>query len=230
VSTGLASFAAGAAVNDISATIGYHGLAGAVALLAVITTATWIKGLDPRARLRRRATWLYLAPAAVTAAIAACTAGTTTSILTAAAAIFTIGALLTAKELESAASLLGGAAAIAGGAALIAGGAALIADSKTLLGAAAIAAGAAAIAAGAAFIADSKTLLGAAVIALGAALIALGAVMIGPRSIMARARKAADWVTKAPPPAQEPSAHPRPRREEVHDAEQAVSGPDLIGH
>lgn len=97
VSTGLASFAAGAAVNDISATIGYHGLAGAVALLAVITTATWVKGLDPSARLRRRATWLYLAPAAVAAAIAACTAGTTTSLLTA-AAIFTIGALLTAKN------------------------------------------------------------------------------------------------------------------------------------
>ena len=229
VSTGLASFAAGAAVNDISATVGYHGLAGAVALLAVITTATWIKGLNPRARLRRRASWLYLAPAAVAAAIAACTAGATTSILTTAAAIFTIGALLIAKELEFAASLLAGAAAIAGGAAVIAGGAAAIADSKTLLGAAAIAVGAAAIAVGAAAIADSKILLGAATIAVGAALIAFGTVMIGPRSIMAKAQQAADWATKAPQSVQAPSAQPRPGREEVHDAEQAVSGPDLIG-
>ncbi len=98
LSTYLASFAGGAAINDFSGTLGYHGLAGAIALLAVVAAATWIRGLDPRARLPRRALWLFLAPAACMATIAAFSSGTAASILTAAAAILTIGGVLIAQR------------------------------------------------------------------------------------------------------------------------------------
>jgi hypothetical protein len=39
LSTSIASFAGGMAVNDVSGTLGYHGLAGAVALSGVVTAA-----------------------------------------------------------------------------------------------------------------------------------------------------------------------------------------------
>lgn len=174
----LASSIGSAAVNDLSGTLGYHGLAGGIALLGVVTAATWIRGLDPRARLPRRALWLFLAPAAGAATAAAFSSGTVASILTAAAAILTVGAVLITKELQSAARLLAGAALIVGGAAVIAGGTASIADGNTPLGAAIIPAGAALLAAGAAHIGDRDTLTGAALIAAGAALIAAGAGVI----------------------------------------------------
>lgn len=174
----LASIVGSAAVNDLSGTLGYHGLAWGVALLAVITAASWVRGLDPRARLPRRAPWLFLASAAGAATAAALSSGTAASILTAAAAILTIGAVMVTKELQSAARLLAGAALIVGGAAVIADGTASIAGGNTPLGAAIIPAGAAFLAAGAAHIGDRDTLTAAALIPAGAALIAAGAGII----------------------------------------------------
>lgn len=179
LSTYIASFAGGMAVNDVSGSLGYHGLAGAFALAGVVTAAVWIRGLDPGARLPRYATWLFLTPAAIAAAIAAFSSELTGSTLTIVAVVLTLGAVLVAKELESAANMLAGAAAIAGGAAVIALGAASIADG-VLFGAAGIAAG-------------------AALIALGAAGIALGAALIGPSTIMICARQVVDWAIKAGP-------------------------------
>ena len=179
LSTCIASFAGGMAVNDVSGALGYHGLAGAVALSGVVTAAAWIRGLDPRARLPRYAPRLFLVPAGCAAAIAAFSSGSTLSILTALAAVLTVGAVLVAKELESAVRLLLGVALIALVAAPIAFGAALIAHREALVWVALIA-------------------LGAALIAGGAALIAVGAVVIGPRSIVIRARRVVEWATKAP--------------------------------
>jgi hypothetical protein len=55
VPAALASFAGGMTVNDLSGTTGYHGLAGVVALTAVVTAAAWIRTLDSRAGLPRGA-------------------------------------------------------------------------------------------------------------------------------------------------------------------------------
>lgn len=182
LSTYLASFAGGAAINDLSGTLGYHGLAGAVALLGVVAAASWIRGLDPRARLSRRAPWLFLTPAACAGAAAAFSSGTAASILSASAAILTIGAVLIARELQSAARLLTGSALIMSGAAVISAGTASIASGHTALGAAIIPAGTAFIVGGAAYIGNRHTLIGAALIAGGAAGIADGAVVITDRT------------------------------------------------
>lgn len=184
LATYLASFAAGAAVNDLSTTLGYHGLAGAIALLGVVTAATWIRGLDPRARLPRGAPWLFLAPAACAAATAALSSGAAADILTAIAAILTVGAVLIARELQSAARLLAGAALIVGGAAVIAGGTASIADGNTPLGAAVLPAGVAFIAGGIAHIGDRDRAAGAALITAGAAVIATGTAVIATGTVI----------------------------------------------
>lgn len=184
LSTCLASFAGGVAVNDLSGPLGYNGLAGAIALLGVITAATWIRGLDPRARLPRRAPWLFLAPAACMATAAAFSSGTSAGILTAAAAIFTIGAILVARDLQSAERLLAGAGLIVGGAAVIAGCTASIAVGSTSLGAAIIPGAGAFLAAGIACIADRSKLAGAALIAAGAAFITAGVTLIAIKSAL----------------------------------------------
>ena len=159
LATYLASFAGGMAVNDFSSSLGYHGLAGAVALSGVVAAATWIRGLNPRARLPRYAPWLFVIPAACLAAIAAFSSGPTVSILTAIAAVLTVGAVLVTKELLSAARLLRGVAFVALGAASIAFGSAALADRYALMGAASIVLGAAFIAYGAAAIADRDALM-----------------------------------------------------------------------
>jgi hypothetical protein len=182
LSTYLASFAGGAAVNDLSTTLGYHGLAGAIALLAVVAAATSIRGLDPRARLPRRALWLFLAPAACMAIAAAFSSGAAASILTAAAAILTIGAVLMARELQSAERLLAGAALIVSGAAVIAGCTASIAVGNTGLGVSLIPSAAMFLAAGVAYIAGRDALAGTAVIAAGAMLITAGTALIATKT------------------------------------------------
>jgi hypothetical protein len=184
------------AVNDFSGTLGYHGLAGAVALSGVVTAAAWIRGLDPQARLPRCALWLFIVPAGCAAAAdaAAFSSGPDTDILTGFAAVLTVGAVLVVRKLESAATLLAGAGLIALGTALITYAAAFLADRGLALpgapeitafgpaaiafGAAAIAFGAAAIAFGAALLAGRKELGGAGVIAGTVGVMALGAAVI----------------------------------------------------
>jgi hypothetical protein len=79
----------------------------------------WIRGLDAGAPLSRYASWLFLAAAGCAAAVAAFSPGLAFGILTALAAVVTVGAVLVAKGLESATRLLAGAAFIAFGATLI---------------------------------------------------------------------------------------------------------------
>jgi hypothetical protein len=178
LTTYLASFAGGAAVNDLSGTLGYHGLAGVIALLAVVTAATWIRGLDPRARLPRRAPWLFLALAACAATAAACLSGTIVGILTAAAVILTLGAVLSVRELQSAERLLAGAGLIVGGTAIIAGCTASIAADDVRVGTSIIPSALVFLAAGIAYIANRDALAGAAVITAGAALIMAGSTLL----------------------------------------------------
>ena len=64
------TFAGGMAVNDLSGTLGYRGLAGVLAIAGVTAAATWIRQLDADAWLPRCASRLFLTPAA-TVAVAA---------------------------------------------------------------------------------------------------------------------------------------------------------------
>lgn len=122
LSTCIASFAGGMAINDVDGPLGYHGLAGAVALSGVVTATVWMRGLHPRAGLARYGPPLLLVPAGCTALVAAFSSGPTVSILTAWAAVLTVSAVLVTNELEYAALLLIGASFIALGVASIAFG------------------------------------------------------------------------------------------------------------
>lgn len=166
LSTYLASFAGGMAVNDFSASSGYHGLAEAVALTAVVVAATWIRGLNPRARLPRHASWLFITPGACLAGIAAFISGPTSAVLTTVAALLTLAAVLVTKELVSAARLLHGVAFVAIGAGSITFGSEALDKGYALLGAATIAMGAGFAAYGVATIADNNWLIEAAKYAL----------------------------------------------------------------
>lgn len=126
LSTFIASFAGGMAIGDVGGTLGYHGLAGAVALSGVLTAAVWVRGLDRSMRLALYAPSLLLVPAGCAALVAAFSTGPTVSILTALAAVLTVSAVLVTRELEYAALLLIGAAFIAFGAVEIAFGAAIV--------------------------------------------------------------------------------------------------------
>lgn len=202
LATYIASFAGGMAVNDVSGTVGYPGLAGAVALSGVVTAAVWIRGLDPRARLARYAPPIILLLAGCAALFAAFSSGSTVSLWTGTAAVLTVGAVLIANELDSAATLLIAGGTIAVGVAIIAVGLTYITNGKVLLGAAFIAAGARLVAFGLTRIADRKQLirvpgrrqavarwampiLGVVLIAFGAAFIGFGAVLAGAGAIVA---------------------------------------------
>jgi hypothetical protein len=202
LATYIASFAGGMAVNDVSGTVGYPGLAGAVALSGVVTAAVWIRGLDPHARLARYAPPIFLLLAGCAAGIAAFSSGSTVSYCTGTAVVLTVGAVLIANELDSAATLLIGGGTIAVGVAIIAVGIAYISNAKTLLGAAFIAGGTRLVTIGLTRIADRKQLVrvpgrrqsvarwvmpifGVALIASGAVFIGYGAVLAGVGAIAA---------------------------------------------
>jgi hypothetical protein len=53
IATALLGVAGGMAVNDFSATLGYRGLAGVLAVGGVVAAAAWLRGLDARAWLPR---------------------------------------------------------------------------------------------------------------------------------------------------------------------------------
>src|ERR1700722_6814437 len=170
LSTYIVSFAWGLTVAY--GRLEYRGLAGAVALSGVLAAAVWIRGLGARAGVARYAPPLLLVPAGCAAGIAAFSSGPAVSIFTAAAAVLTVGAVLVAKELRSAAMLLLGAPFIALGAPFIVVGAAIMANRAVLDGAAVIAVGAAVITVGVALSAGRATLARAGVITVGAGVIA----------------------------------------------------------
>jgi hypothetical protein len=94
----------------------------------------------------------------------------------------TVGAVLIAKELQSAVRLLSGAALIVGGAAVIAAGTASFPGRNAPPGAAITLGGIALIVGGIAHISDRDTPAGAALIAAGAAVIATGTAVIVTRA------------------------------------------------
>ena len=81
------------AINDLSGTLGYRGLAGVFEVVAVLAATTWIRTLDARAWLPRRASWLFLTPAAASAAVAAFGAGRAVRLLMSVAVILTVAAI-----------------------------------------------------------------------------------------------------------------------------------------
>lgn len=155
----LASIACGMAINDFSSSLGYRGLPGAFALAGVVTVAAWIRGLSPRARLARHASWLFITPGACLAGIAALSSGPTAAILTAISGTLTVGAVLVTNELLSAARLLRGVALIAIGAAGLAYGSQALTDRYTLMGVAVIVMGAGFTAEGVGTLADRDTVV-----------------------------------------------------------------------
>ena len=78
----LTGLAGGMAVNDLSGTLGYRGLAGVAAITGVVAAAVWIRGLNARALLPRYASWLFLVPAAAAAAVAAVSSRSGAGLLT----------------------------------------------------------------------------------------------------------------------------------------------------
>lgn len=178
LSTYLASFACSVAVNELSGTFGYHGLAGAVALLGVVTAANWIRKLDPLARLSRYAPWLFLVPASCAATIAALSSGPVATILTVAAAILTVGAVLITRELQSAARLLADAALIVSGAAVILAKTESFTEGNIPLGIVIISGGVALIIGGVAHAGERDVPAGACLIFAGAAVFSTGIIAV----------------------------------------------------
>lgn len=179
LATYIASFAGGMAANDLSGTLGYPGLAGAISFLGVVTAALWIRKLDPCAPLARYAPRLFLVPAGCAAVIAAFMSGSAVSILTFFAALLTVGAVLLARELESAGRQLAGAGIIAFGAAGTSFGTARIVGHNVQGGAGVLALGIALVVAGAAIIAGRAVLGGSVLITIGALVILAGTTVIG---------------------------------------------------
>ena len=182
LATYLASAAAGMAINDLSGTLGYHGLAGAFAFFGVIFAANWIRTLDSRARLARLAPWLFLAPAACLAIVAAFWSGRAAGILAAIAAMLTLGAVLITKELQTIGRLLAGIALIVGGVAVIAAGATSFVGGNTSLGTMVVLGGIALVIGGVGHISDRDKLAGTALMVAGAAVILAGILVIETRA------------------------------------------------
>lgn len=182
----------GMAINDLSGTLGYRGLAGIFAIIGVLITTDLLRGLDARARLRRHASLLFLTPAAAAAAIAAFESGRSAGILTVVAVVLTAGAVVLTTRLKAAAQLLSSAAGIGSGVAFIGVGVALIVARHVPLGVPFIGVGVAFIWAGVAFVGAGEAFIGvvvapivagdllfaAAVIGVTAALIGLGVAAI----------------------------------------------------
>jgi hypothetical protein len=180
----LVTFAGGMAVNDLSSTLGYRGLAGVLAIFGVVAAATWIRQLDAGAWLSRRASRLFLTPAAAVAVAAAFSPGPSAGILTAVAAILTAGAVLVATELETAVELLSRAALGGAGVAFIGIGMTLLTSRHVLAGTMFIALGVTFIGTGVALLADRQALIGAAVMANGMAFIMLGVALAADQHVV----------------------------------------------
>ena len=83
-----------------------RGLSGVFVVAAVVASATWIRTLDARAWLPRRAAWLFLMPAAASAAVSSFRGGSQAGILAAVAVILTVGAVLLTGSLSTASDLV----------------------------------------------------------------------------------------------------------------------------
>lgn len=115
LATALAGAAGGIAINDFSGTLGYRGLAGVSAVMAVLAATTWIRALDARGWLPRRASWLFLMPALASATVAAFGTGQVAGIFTSIAVTLTLGAILLSGTFKVAIFFAMGVAIIGGG-------------------------------------------------------------------------------------------------------------------
>ena len=170
------------ALNDLSGTLGYHGLAGVLAVLGVTAAATWIRR-HKRVRLSRPGPWLFLVPAAAAAIAAAVTAGPWPEMLTAGAVILIVGAILLASDLAQAADLLGRITLVGLALVFCRAGALSLADQKTPVGTALLLIGLALAATGLLLTDDRGAFLGAAAISLGLAFIGLAVVLHANRHL-----------------------------------------------
>jgi hypothetical protein len=173
--TGVAT-ACGMAVNDLSGTLGYRGLAGVFAVLGVAAAATWIRR-HKRTGLSRPGPWLFLVPAAAAASAATVSAGPWPQLLTVGAVILIMGAILLASDLGQAAELLGRTALAGLALVFCRAGAFSLADQKVPGGIALLLIGLAFAATGLLLTAGRAALLGAGAICLGLGFIGLAVVL-----------------------------------------------------
>jgi len=162
------------ALNDLSGTLGYRGLAGVLAVLGVVAAATWIRR---HKRLSRLGPWLFLVPAVAAVIGAASTTGPWPETLTAGAVILILGAVLLARDLKQAAEILGRTALVGLALVFIRAGAFSLADREMPVGITLLLVGHALAATGLLLTANRDALLGTAAITLGLAFIGLGAVL-----------------------------------------------------
>jgi hypothetical protein len=197
LTTALAGIAGGMAVNDLSGSLGYRGLAGILGVVAVLIATTWIRTLDARAWLPRRASWLFLTPAAASAAGAAFSTGRAAGILTSVAVILTVAAILLTGSVEVASQLLSGVAPMGFGVAGIGFGVAMLLDGWVPGGVAFIGAGVALIGYGVAMLLDGWVPGGVATIGAGVAFIGGGVAIVGPAEITSAVLRFIDSITSA---------------------------------
>jgi hypothetical protein len=102
----------GMALNDLSGTLAYRGLAGMLAALAVAGAAIYIRGRHELAPISQLGSWLFLVPAMAAAIAAEVTKGPWPEVLTAGAVVLVAGAVLLVDDLQEAAERLGSVALV----------------------------------------------------------------------------------------------------------------------
>jgi hypothetical protein len=171
-------FISGMVLTDLSITLGYHGRAGVSAIAAVVAVTVLVRGLHPRAPLRRYAPWPLLTSAAFAAAVAAFSWGPGARTPAIVALVLTACAGLLAPDLKAAARLLAGAAVIGAGVAVVGAGMAMLANRDVAVSAAVIGAGMAVTGVGAAMLTDREALVDAALVGAGVAVAGVGTAML----------------------------------------------------
>ena len=158
----LLGLAVGMGTNVLSNDAGYRWTAAVFALAGVAAGANWVRGLPPRAPLRRWSARTTLV-AALLAGLAALAVPAASGYLVVAAAVLVAGAILTSTDLSNAGHLLGGAALIGLGVSLAGyGWQSLVAGGQRPL----------------------ATIVGGGIAAVGMVLVGSGGAMIGGRSRM----------------------------------------------
>jgi hypothetical protein len=174
--TGLLGLAAGMGVNLLSGDVGYAGVAAFAAAGAVVTAASWLRRLPPRAPLVQLGSRALLGLAfgsAVVAAVFGAVSRTGAGAATLASVVFVTGAVLVQVDRDRAVYLLAGAAPVGGGVAVVGLAVGVLADGNLLLGMAGLAGGLASFGYGVAVV--RRVNCGPAVIVGGLALVCAGA-------------------------------------------------------
>jgi hypothetical protein len=159
----------GMALNDLSGTLAYRGLAGMLAALGVAGAAIYIRGRHELAPISQLGSWLFLIPAMAAAIAAEVTKGLWPEVLTAGAVVLVAGAVLLVDDLQEAAERLGGVALVGLALTFCRAGAFLLVGWDAAAGIALLLAGLAFAATGLFLPRGREALLGAAAVSLGLA-------------------------------------------------------------